>query len=266
MKYIYQFIIAAAVLCLAAYSTTEAKNEKKAPAFACKDSMAVFFQKNDRSEYMDRIVFLEGPSNVRDLGGLKIKGRKCIKRGLIFRGDNLEQTTDADKATLVEKYGIRTDLDLRGHGTEGSPLGDAVNYVNIAFPWYLEGPDGINGNKHDNIADAVRLFADKKNFPLYYHCAIGRDRTGTITILLMGLCGVPQEEIETDYRTSFYTYSGTRDETPQDFMVEKLYTPLMDYLKSFGGAESLQEGVENFLLDLGLSKKELKAIKKNLTK
>lgn len=244
-------------VCVAA----DAQNVKKGPSFACKDSMEVFLQKAGRPLYMDRVVTLQGPSNVRDLGGIVVKGKKCIKKGRVYRGDNLEQTTAQDKEILVNEYKIRTDLDLRGDGQTSSPLGDKVQYVSHAFPWYTGGPDGVEGNKHGNIAPVIRLFADKDNYPVYYHCAIGRDRTGTLTVILMGLCGVSREEIEVDYRTSFYTYSGTLDKTGQDFMVDNLLTPLMNLLGSYGGATTFQEGVENYVLDLGITRKEIKKIR-----
>ena len=39
---------------------------------------------------------------------------------------------------------------------------------------------------------------------LYYHCRIGTDRTGTVSYVLEGLLGVPEEDRVQDYELSFF--------------------------------------------------------------
>lgn len=43
-----------------------------------------------------RIIGLEGTYNTRDLGGFKTAGGETVKRGLVFRSDELSGLTDKD--------------------------------------------------------------------------------------------------------------------------------------------------------------------------
>ena len=40
---------------------------------------------------------------------------------------------------------------------------------------------------------------DPKNYPVAYHCAVGADRTGSVSYLILGLLGVPENDLMRDY-------------------------------------------------------------------
>ena len=46
---------------------------------------------------------------------------------------------------------------------------------------------------HKPIAASLRLFADAENFPILVHCVHGKDRTGLIAMLLLGLLDVDEQ-------------------------------------------------------------------------
>ena len=46
---------------------------------------------------------------------------------------------------------------------------------------------------HKPIAASLRLFADAENFPILMHCVHGKDRTGLIAMLLLGLLDVEKQ-------------------------------------------------------------------------
>lgn len=46
---------------------------------------------------------------------------------------------------------------------------------------------------HKPIAASLRLFADAENFPILVHCVHGKDRTGLIAMLLLGLLDVDKQ-------------------------------------------------------------------------
>ena len=57
------------------------------------------------------------------------------------------------------------------------------------------------------IKQAMELLADENNYPIYFHCSAGADRTGTFAYLVNGLLGVPYEDLVKDFEiTSFSTY------------------------------------------------------------
>lgn len=51
----------------------------------------------------------------------------------------------------------------------------------------------------NEILDALRIFAEPSNFPIHVHCTQGKDRTGMVCMLLLGIAGVPEDVIVTDY-------------------------------------------------------------------
>jgi protein tyrosine/serine phosphatase len=49
------------------------------------------------------------------------------------------------------------------------------------------------------IGRVLRLIAEAENAPLVFHCAAGKDRTGVVAALTLGLLGVPDDTIAEDY-------------------------------------------------------------------
>lgn len=209
-----------------------------------------------------RTYFVPDVSNTRDLGGYSTSFKKTVRQGMIIRGANLDGIHSEAKKILLGKLNIRTDLDLRapGEGKAGgkySPLGESVNYVNISAPLYL----GIKEeDKQEALASEIRVFTNEENYPIYFHCAIGRDRTGTLALLLLGLLGVPEDMIERDYEMSFLSYSGSADETPVELMLKGNYVPTVDYLNTFEG-RTFADKVVSFLKSIGITQEEIDAIR-----
>ena len=91
------------------------------------------------------------------------------------------------------------------------------------------------GKNCEKIFDYV-----KNNKPCFYHCAIGADRTGTLSFMLEALLGVSSSDIDKDYEiTSFHTGSGSqlRSRTTTD------YVGLVNQMKSV----TIPSGVEDTL-------------------
>lgn len=214
------------------------------------------------TEHEFRTFKISGVSNTRDLGGYSVGGGKVVRQGMIFRGANVDSVSSEGKRVMLEELGVRTDLDLRapGEGKAGgefSPLGKEVNYVNISAPLY----GGIKEEeKQEALASEIRLFADESNYPVYFHCAIGRDRTGTLALLLLGLLGVPEDMIRRDYEMSFLSYSGSADKTPVIDMVKHQFDPTVEYLKTFDG-RAFKDKVASFLKSIGITDEEISAIR-----
>ena len=165
-----------------------------------------------------RWIAVEGRvGNIRDLGGrIGLDGRR-VRQGLVYRGQGLNDNSVTGEAQgrnrlMVEdvKYltgtlGIRTDLDLRGPGEtvdlSSSPLGTGVKLVLRSSPCYrgIFEPDGMK-----TMVKNVRLFCDKSNYPIYFHCIGGADRTGALAYVLNGVLGVSRQEAETDWESTFY--------------------------------------------------------------
>ena len=145
-----------------------------------------------------RTITADGVSNSRDLGGLKTVDGKTIKYGMLYRSANLDSITEKGKKQL-RMLGIKTELDLRGDTLTRSPLGDDVKLINIKGAYYVGHFKGIEFGYDENkeyigyFCDELRACADENNYPMIFHCAIGRDRTGTLAAYIQMLCGVAED-------------------------------------------------------------------------
>ncbi|KAI8320357.1 hypothetical protein GQ54DRAFT_238991, partial [Martensiomyces pterosporus] len=54
----------------------------------------------------------------------------------------------------------------------------------------------------EEFASVLRIFADPCAYPILFHCQHGKDRTGIVAMLLLGILGVDDEIIAEDYAQS----------------------------------------------------------------
>jgi protein-tyrosine phosphatase len=133
-----------------------------------------------------RRVELEGCLNFRDLGGYPSADGRAVRRGLLFRSDALHLLTPSDVIRIRDELRIGAIVDLR---STKELIGLADRYFRLAE--YASGP----------IASVVETLA-QSDAPAVYHCAAGKDRTGIISAVLLGVLGVPDEVIVADYALS----------------------------------------------------------------
>ncbi|GAA3385477.1 tyrosine-protein phosphatase [Cryptosporangium minutisporangium] len=167
----------------------------------------------------ERVVRLEGASNVRDLGGLTTTDGRRTRFGLLYRADAPTELTPDDVHLLVTERGLRQIVDLRSAeevDRDGpGPLQKAgvatANHsissdpgVGQVVPEILRGNLsghylGYLGSGAHRVVAAARLLADPERQPALVHCAAGKDRTGTLVAILLDAAGVRRDEIVADY-------------------------------------------------------------------
>ena len=54
-------------------------------------------------------------------------------------------------------------------------------------------------NAGNLIAEALTTMADSGNLPAVFHCTAGKDRTGVLAAIVLGVLGVDDEQIMDDY-------------------------------------------------------------------
>ena len=166
---------------------------------------------------MNRTIELAGCLNFRDLGGYPTAAGGMVRWRRVFRSDALHLLSPADVAHLRDTLCIGDVVDLRSSAevdTDGrGPLGDQP----IRFH-HLPLFDGDTARRSERpaaytLADRYFLLAEfAKNpiarvittlastaAPAVYHCAAGKDRTGVISAVVLGLLGVRDEIIVADY-------------------------------------------------------------------
>lgn len=211
-------------------------------------------------------VAVSGVRNVRDLGGWN-----GLRKGRVYRGSEMNavgdhglQIDDDGRKVLLEKLGIRTDLDFRaptaksrGECVKESALGPGVRLVDAVVEPYL----GMF-SKTNQYASALRVFADEGNFPVYMHCWGGADRTGTVAFILEGLCGVSEADLAIDYELTSFSMFGKRMRTNRN--KEQRYADTVARVKTYPGATLAEKFAAYARGTLGLTDGEIAAIRRNL--
>ena len=238
---------------------------------------------NIKTANLPRTLNVGKVHNTRDFGGCYTKDcMHRVKQGVLYRGANLDKISDAGKDKMINTYGIKTDFDLRQPEKipETPPLGDGVKFINYSSPQYLDKPDysragvgyGIsNPSNFETLKNEFLVLADASNYPIYLHCNIGRDRTGTICSLLGGLLGMYEEDIYKDYELSFFDNqcngSGSGElggKKPSQWEVKRIGI-MLDYIRDYFPADTLQGSVEKYMKEkLELTDNDLNNIKSNL--
>lgn len=173
---------------------------------------------------------LEGVVNMRDVGGLPTSDGRRTRYRRLLRSDNLQDLTQADIDHLVDDLGVTDIVDLRSnlelHHTGPGPLratelahhhhsfhrddrGDLSPEEALALRWshvrrehdddfwashYL----GYLHDRPDSVSAALEVVAGSDGATVV-HCAAGKDRTGTVVALALGVAGVPDELVVADY-------------------------------------------------------------------
>lgn len=219
-------------------------------------------QSFETEDVSPRWIYVDGLTNVRDMGAWKTADGRRIRQGLIFRGSEMDRhhtVTEDGIRTLRDELNIRCDLDLRieavGNITE-SPMGKDVAFVLIPAKAYGAACEEENKSVYKELFDVL---ADEKNYPIYYHCWGGADRTGTLALLIEAVLGVSQEDMLLDYELTSLSVWGDRSRKSE------LFCSLMEALDAYGNQEStLNEKAVAFLKSCGITDDTLNRLRRNL--
>jgi protein tyrosine/serine phosphatase len=173
---------------------------------------------------VNRRIDLEGPANFRDVGGYENQDGRSVRDGRIYRSDSLSYMTDADVRHCVDELGIHTVIDLRaGHEVDQfshgpleatgvrflhRPVVDETSREHIVLDPGASAPELLSPagiylmmleRFANRLTDVIRIIADAANHPVVFHCAAGKDRTGIVAALVLGVLGVDDETIVDDY-------------------------------------------------------------------
>ena len=204
-----------------------------------------------------RTIDVPTVSNTRDIGGFT-GTFGTMKEGLIYRSGRLDDVTDIGIEAL-NALNIQTDLDLR---KKGEGLQNPANLPNYYLATIQQYSPGFTEENRENMINAVKVFVEPNNYPIMFHCAVGRDRTGTLGMLLQSLAGASKEYIIHDYYTSMWSVTGAYEKSLSDLNLG-IINETLNTIQSFGS--SLTSGAENFLKKdgsgIGLTYEEIQRIR-----
>lgn len=222
--------------------------------------------------------------NLRDLGGYKTKDGKTVKRGLVYRANQLYHVSPEDMRKLSE-LGLKNSFDLRTYA-ERQPRPDEVP-PEVDVVWLdvladapgagpaqnerlMKNPKAANeafggGKADEGFIASYRQFVslpsarhefrklflmlgDENELPALFHCTTGKDRTGWAAAALLTLLGVPKEVVMEDYLRS------------NDYVIP-LYQEVIDKFVEAGGEKEIPMtllGVKKKYLDASFDEVEKK--------
>ena len=220
-------------------------------------SNGIFTSATDKfsiSDVAPRNLYVEGVTNVRDLGGWKV-GNKTIKQGVVYRMGNLNNITEEGKRTLIEDLGLKAELDLRikGEAVEVFYKSDNVKYYDIP----MSSTYCLQYNSKE-IVQAFEILGDESNYPIAIHCSIGTDRTGMMAFVLNGLLGASDDQLNYDYLFSLLGDIGTSRN------LWDLYLYRTNHINRCKG-DTFAERTYNYLLKIGVKAEHIDTAIRMLT-
>jgi len=244
-----------------------------------------------------RHIAFDAILNFRDLGGYPTRDGRTVAWRRLFRSGEFRHMTENDLRRLTADIGLTSVIDLRSgpevtqHGIDRMARA-GIRYHNVSF---ISG-----GNREEDerllkeltsmgefylylvrrsefggrIVRALEIIAGAENHPLVFHCAMGKDRTGILAAVLLGLLGVEDKDIIEDYVLSTpaaeefdrrmrsnpeiagevaklpgYLFQAT-PESMSLFLstLRREYGSIRDYVRLQGAGPSLVERLEQILL------------------
>lgn len=208
-----------------------------------------------------RMIYAPSVNNIRDMGGWPVAGGGHIRYGRLFRGtkwhDKNGDLLSREDSLRLRELGIKCEFDLRdsqesaGGNSAGfySRLGRDIDYC-------------INGHGMYAYVNAVAVYPQYFRYgwnmiknhvfqgdPIYVHCSHGCDRMGTWAMVIEGVLGVSENNINLDYELSaFAPKSGLwRYRNMHQYIEDYDFRAAINYIKSLPG-ETLRDKFEYFLV------------------
>ena len=240
-----------------------------------------------------RHLDIDGAYNVRDLGGYPTSDGRQTRWKTFVRAASLHALQPASQSALID-YGIRTVIDLRKtweaeeapNVFEGSSrvtyhhqnmLGDGpepeaahidtvgpANYIAASYSAWLD-------QRKPQIGGTLATLAEPEARPAIYHCAGGKDRTGIISALLLGIAGVPEDVIAEDYALSarylldrYFVEQAPPESNPGNFTWEdyqRVSCPPDAMMKMLEHVNGRYGGIEPYVRATGLSSGQIESIR-----
>lgn len=212
-----------------------------------------------------RNLKIDGMTNCRDMGGGRVleNGGK-IKQGLIYRTSGTngwgignavipDNITDGGKEELMGHLDCKTEVNVNASGN--NTIG--IENFQACYMDYQNGKHHLYRNV-EPLKKVFHVLSDESNYPLFYHCRIGTDRTGLCAIMIGGLLGLSKNDIFQDYLFSNFGNIQEKRYIGSQAGADDISVYMSD-IDKFPG-EKFQNKVYNFLLSVGVPASELESV------
>lgn len=235
---------------------------------------------------------LDGAFNVRELGGYPTANGGQTKHHRFLRADGLGRLSAWD-VQFLHDYGVRAIVDLRDPSeVDDFPdrvIGPDVVYANIPMLNMniadMEEAERFFGaddhsmrslyktilENYEGVRACFRFMAEAPDGCVLFHCAVGKDRTGILAMLLLSLAGVDKWDIMTNYmqtrinlmRDEVFAEDWFEHEDDQFRPALESSPELIEY--TYDLVEVDHGGVESYLLECGVPDEDVAAVRRRLT-
>ena len=213
-----------------------------------------------------RNLYVSGVSNARDLGGYDVD-EKLTNQGIIYRMGRLNENSETHpvdkitpegKETMINDLKIKSEIDLRVvSNNEVGGLTEGIGVLGVTVKYYQCPMDYNNLESNDNLDSLRKVFqilGDKSNYPTFFHCSVGTDRTGYIAWLINAVLGVSKDYLWRDYL--FSNFGNIGDGRSQS-NISSGYVSTIDNTEG----QTLKEKTENYLLNKGVKQSEINTLR-----
>ena len=235
---------------------------------------------------------LQNAYNVRELGGYPtLDGNQTVYHRFL-RADDLGTLTDADVEFLTG-YGVCMVIDLRSDGEiEQAPDRlrglEGVEYIRVPFlgrdvtdATQMTPEDMKEGlvplyrkmlENKEAVKEIFTAVAQAKEGCILFHCTAGKDRTGVMAMILMGLAGVDRQDCMTNYAQSYVNLCRNKVFTDAAFKAEHAGFGKMMYSQPETIGECYDYvlekygSMEHYLKECGLTEEQIEKINNRLLK
>ena len=159
---------------------------------------------------------------------------------------------------LLHQVYFEVDLREESDVPSKSPMGDDIAFFAPGFE------SGYNHMVRDNKPKVKETFCFvvqclRENKPVYFHCSAGRDRTGTLAVLLEGALGVSESDMAKDYELTYFSpedwsmYNGGYGHIISAYSFQSIYKTVFSETDS----GTYQERIVKYLLKIGVPQKDI---------
>lgn len=205
-----------------------------------------------------RMIYAPSIDNIRDMGGWKTTDGHRIRYGRIYRGGELNGSHEATTAAVkrLRELGVTAEIDLR-IDYEMSAGKSAFGFTTSAGTFYFANAMDCEPENLTSAESYARWKAEfdlimknlRKGGNIFFHCRIGADRTGLLSLMLEGLLGVPKDQSNKSYELTTLSPSGLRVRDTQE--------AFFNYFNGLRGSNLQQKFNTFFTKNLGVSQADI---------
>jgi protein-tyrosine phosphatase len=242
------------------------------------------------SSALPRHLGLAGTYNLRDTGGYRTLDGRTTRWRTFLRSDSLHRVPPLARTALLT-YGVRTVIDLRRSdelSIAPNVFADSPDVVYHHVSLLADTPPDrkvaprllpdvyrlILEQRQEQLRQTLAALAASGGFPAIVHCTAGKDRTGLIVALLLGLVGVPAATIVADYALSSQYLVGpyleearqraARNGVPWEWFQHQVICPPEFMQTTLQYLDEHQGGIAAYVRRIGLSQEQCERLRQAL--